>query len=144
METSNILAAISDAKRERETLAAKLSDLDAFIAQGELLLTSNTGQRRTDSLFPIPRKETRKVHRPKKARRSRKDAIWIRAQTVLEETGNTPMKASELLQEFRKRNWKLSEKNGKEILRYSLRHKPDIFVHDTEAFTYSLKKFPVE
>jgi hypothetical protein len=140
METSNIRAAINDARKERETLAAKLSELDAFIAHGEMLLNRNSEGKQTDLLLAIPQKKGKKTSQPRKTRKTKKDAVWVRARTVLKETGNVPMRVSDMLQEFRKRNWDVSEKNGKEVLRYSLKHKPTVFFHDPEAFTYCLKE----
>ncbi|MGA7562629.1 MAG: hypothetical protein WBW55_05445 [Desulfobaccales bacterium] len=58
---------------------------------------------------------------------------------ILQEAGR-PMHLSEIVDEFRKRRWKLSEKNGKEVLRYSFRkHIGTIFVR-TKTGQYALKE----
>ncbi|HVN95936.1 MAG TPA: hypothetical protein VMT62_05870 [Syntrophorhabdaceae bacterium] len=64
---------------------------------------------------------------------------WNKAQTVFLENGNKPLKLSELETEFRKRNWPISEKNAREVLRATLNSKPSIFVYNREDCTYRIK-----
>lgn len=57
---------------------------------------------------------------------------------ILKEIGR-PMHLTDIVQEFRRRRWKLSEKNGKEVLRFTFRkHIGTIFVK-TKKGLYDLK-----
>jgi hypothetical protein len=49
------------------------------------------------------------------------------AQEIIREAGR-PLTLKEIQAGFRQKHWKLSEKNGREVLRFTLRKKPEIFV----------------
>jgi hypothetical protein len=49
------------------------------------------------------------------------------AMEIIREAGH-PLTLKEIQDGFRKRHWKLSEKNGREVLRFTLRKKPEIFI----------------
>ena len=141
MNSNTILAAINDAKQERQGVVLRLAEmerqqqrlfqLDTFIAQGELLLGLDK-QKNDSTEHPV-----RMIH-------ITKDSIagpnWIKARTIYRENGNKPLKLTDLVREFKNRGWKLSDKNSKEVMRSALKNKPDIFAYDSHTFTYRLKE----
>ena len=59
---------------------------------------------------------------------------------ILTEFGR-PMKLAEIADEFHMRKWKLSDKNGREVLRFTLKKKiPDIIVKNDDG-SYPLAEF---
>jgi len=55
---------------------------------------------------------------------------------------NKPLSLSDLAEEFRKRNWKISEKNGRQVLRAAILRRPDMFNRTIQGITayYALKQ----
>ena len=55
---------------------------------------------------------------------------------------NKPLSLSGLVEEFKKRNWKISEKNGRQVLRASILRRPNMFNKSIQGMTayYELKK----
>lgn len=49
------------------------------------------------------------------------------AMEIIREAGR-PLTLREIQAGFRQRHWKLSEKNGREVLRFTLKKKPEIFI----------------
>lgn len=140
-----IKEAINAAEREKAGLLLKIADLEklkervslleSFIQQGNLLMgeTGASGgeepkpEAKGNGLIRIPEH----IEAP----------VWERARQLLAET-KKPMKLSEIAPEFYKRGWRLSPKNGKEVLRGTLNKKTDIFKYDRKKYEYALRAYP--
>ncbi len=150
MENRNIAAAMEDAKEESRAIALQLSEmerlqqrkaqLDSFIAQCQLLLGDTGKEPEGEALFDFPRTATATVSA---GNGTADTANWMKARTILIERNNRPIRLSELVREFQARGFKLSEKNPKEVMRTTIRSKPNVFVLDPQEYTYFLKDFPV-
>lgn len=154
MDDRNIRAAMEDAKQESHTIGLRLLDMeklqqrksqiDTFVAQCQSLLGEATQEVQTKPLFELPAKLRKRVRlHPDSFVDAAKEANWEKAQRIFIETNNKPLMLSELVREFQKRDFKLSEKNAKEVIRAAVKNKREVFAYDNAAFTYWLKDFPV-
>ncbi len=154
MDDKNIIAAMDDARRESHTIGVKLSEmeklqqrkaqLDTFITQCQLLLGDVGQDSQTKPLFDMPSPE------PRHAGVAVVDDIskapnWEKARRIFIETNNKPMILSEMVKEFQKRGFSLSEKNTKQVVRMALKNRPDVFSvsSDDVTYTYWLKDYLV-
>jgi len=127
-EIDPIKKAIEAAEQERAQLIEKLKEMDkikerlgqveAFISQGKILI----GQQPSEILSKkIEDTDVRSI------RFLRKKPNYEKIVEIFKTTGRA-MKLSEISNEFRARQWPLSEKNPLEILRTALKSKPLLFV----------------
>jgi hypothetical protein len=65
---------------------------------------------------------------------------WQKAVAIFQETNNRPMRLSELVKEFEKRGYQLSKDNPKEVMRGTMKAKPQIFAHD--EIPHKLRDWP--
>jgi hypothetical protein len=124
--------AIDAAQHERNQLIEKLKDLekikqrlaqlDTFIEQGKLLVGIETIEVPSE---PPPQIEKRKGFGLIQLDGS-KNPLYLKAVQLIKEAGR-PLGLSEMVEEFRKRNWKLSKDNPRQVLRNTLKAKPEIF-----------------
>ena len=120
--------AIESAQRERDKLLEKLkefekikerlSQIEAFINQGRILI----GDKPENIGMDKPESRAGRIIRFLGEKTNADKVIGI-----LEASGRA-MRVPEIANEFRVRNWPLSEKNGMQILRNVLKGKPDLFV----------------
>ncbi len=118
---------------EAEGIKDNLNKLEAFINPAKALLSLAVGS------------ETKAVESPPQTA-SLKPSTFIEEKPllqggieILKEAGR-PMHLSEIVDEFRKRRWKLSEKNGREVLRFTFKkHLGSIFMK-TKTGQYGLKE----
>jgi hypothetical protein len=154
MDRNTIVAAMEDARHERDIVGQKLlklrelqerkAQLDSFIAQCQLLLGGESQEPKAEALFDLRRQEERlSSDSGEKERLLRDSTYWKKAEAIFVETSNKPLMLSQIVQEFRKRGYKLSEKHPKEVIRTAIRNKPDVFAYDGDKFTYWLKDYPV-
>jgi len=125
--------AIDAAQHERDQLIEKLKDLekikqrltqlDTFIEQGKLLLGIESLKA---PLGPMPHLIQRTRGFPLFTSDDSKKPIHLKAAQIIKEAGK-PLGLSEMVEEFRKRNWKLSKDNARQVLRNTLKAKPEIF-----------------
>lgn len=108
--------------KELEKIKQRLTQLDTFIEQGKLLLGIKSLE---GSSEPTPQIEQRKGFGLLPIDDSAKP-IYLKAVQIIKEAGR-PMGLSEMTEEFRRRNWKLSEDNPRQVLRNTLKSKPQIF-----------------
>ncbi|MFZ0050224.1 MAG: hypothetical protein WAK96_00475, partial [Desulfobaccales bacterium] len=106
----------------------RLDQLEAFIAQGKALIGLSPA-----SAVSASTSESAQVLRLFKGKPNSE-----KVRDLLKEF-NRPMHIPEIVQEFRKRNWPLSSKNPREVLRNTLRGKPEIFTK-TKGGAYGLKR----
>ena len=62
--------------------------------------------------------------------------IYLKMVQIIKEAGE-PLSLVDMVEEFRKREWKLSKKNPREVLRNTLKAKPHIFVKVGERGKWS-------
>ena len=138
-EIEPIKKAVESAERERDQLLEKLKELEkvkerlgqveAFISQGRILIgvqpskiVSDEPSRGDLGLVPFVKPKPN----------------YEKILEVLKASGRS-MTLSEISNEFRARQWPLSEKNPLEILRTSLKSKPHLFVKKGRG-TWDLKE----
>jgi uncharacterized protein YihD (DUF1040 family) len=102
--------------KEYDKIKLKISQLEAFINTGKTLLGNdvntrdNTETSISPSLFPDEKQPLTHLESVKK---------------ILAD-GGSELSLNDLVEQYRKRNWKLSESNGREVLRgIMLRHSKD-------------------
>jgi hypothetical protein len=122
--------AIESAQREMDQLSEKIKalekyqqryrKLEAFIGQGKVLVE--------ESIEPSqPSAHEKVISFGLTQPDSSEKPIYLKMVQILKEAGK-PMTLAGMVEEFRKRNWKLSEKNPREVLRNTLKTKPHVFV----------------
>lgn len=105
------LTIVNEKLKEFETTLERRKQLEAFVAQGKALLgLGSSGHLALASLDAAEGK-----------------SVTDRSVEILRECGR-PMKPSEIALEFHKHGWKLSERNGGEIVRMALKRKSGLFV----------------
>lgn len=124
--------AIEAAQRERNQLFEKLKDLqkiqqrltqlDTFIEQGKLLAGIESFEGSSEPTPLIERKRGFGLLPPDDSEKP----IYLKVMQLIKEAGKS-LGLSEMAEEFRKRNWKLSEDNPRQVLRNTLKSKPQIF-----------------
>jgi hypothetical protein len=131
--------AIESAEEEKQQVLTKLKELDAlkqrllqlqtFIEQGKALLgLENTEDSHGGPSEPSQHTESSTVA-PRVLRFSRGDSEMpnhMRIAKVIEEVGRA-MTLNELVEEFKKRNWKLSKDNPRQVLRSCFNQHPEMF-----------------
>jgi hypothetical protein len=143
----SIRKAIEGAQQQKDRLVVKLKELegiqkevarfDAFIERGQAILNAELELNRLSSTSTTPHVQLSEQP-TSKTDVTKEPSLSQRVIELLKETGR-PMRTSEIVSEFRKRNWKLSEKNGSEIMRFALRKKPELFSKDDQG-RYFLKE----
>jgi hypothetical protein len=137
--------AIEEAQQEREQLFVSLKDLqkiqqrltelDIFIEKGKILFGLESSEESPKSsdipASPVRNKTRFTRHTPKE---DSKKPIYLRIIDLLSETGK-PMTLTEIAEEFHKRNWKLSKKNGREVLRGAFKKYPEMFLKDNQGLS---------
>ncbi len=151
-ETNNIQKAVQDAQQEHarlldtlkeyEKTRARVAQLEAFINLGiallEITTTKEEGKPENQpSLLPKEAKPTLAQPRGKETVRTLKDGLL----QILTESGMA-LSLAEIADEFRKRNWKLSEKNGRQVLRGTVLRIPDLVTRTLKGYTayYQIKQ----
>ena len=135
-------AAVEEAEAERNKLLEQLkkldqtrqriSHLDVFIKRGKILLGDNQEQ---DETIEQPIDKSPVSFNPQDAIDDR--PLHQKLFDIMRKNEKS-WKISELVSEFRSRGWVLSEKNGKQVLRNTLKLKPELFQKDDNGF-YCLK-----
>jgi hypothetical protein len=131
-ELSDISKAIQQAQDEYESLNEKLkeydqiklrlSQLEVFINTGKTLLGNNSSSKeekqtiQTNTLFPDEKQPITHLECVKRLLLDSEHELSL----------------SELVEGYRKRNWKLSEANGREILRGIVLRYPTMFVRSMQ------------
>lgn len=151
MNKANVMAAMEDARKESHDIGQKLIDmndlverkrqLDEFISQCQVILGLQESARQQGKYSPV------KIQMPMfeaqgTVRSSDNIKNWQKAVAIFQETNNRPMRLSELVKEFEKRGYQLSKDNPKEVMRGTMKAKPQIFAHDENDFTYKLRDWP--
>lgn len=125
--------AIEAAEHERDQLAEELkglekiqervAQLNAFIEQGKLLIGIETAQTISE---PVRHLIVRTRGYPSSTSDDSQKPIFLKAAKIIRESGRS-LGLSEIVEEFRKRDWKLSEDNPRQVLRNTLKSKPQMF-----------------
>jgi hypothetical protein len=125
---------------EAEELKAQLSKLEAFIHPAkELLGLEGVSETKTDERFtqePSLRTSSLSSYVPPTPLIEK--PLLQGGVEILKEAGHL-MHLTEIVNEFRKRRWKLSEKNGREVLRATFRKHIDTIFVKTKTGQYGLK-----
>jgi hypothetical protein len=141
-------AAVEEAEVERNKLLEQLkkldqirqriSHLDVFIKRGKILLGDHQEQAEETLEQPVNNQTiTNLGPRPEQQEKDDDRPLHHKINDIIRES-NKSWKVSELVLEFRRRGWNLSEKNGKQVLRNALKLKPELFQKDVDGF-YSIK-----
>ncbi len=151
--TEHIKKAIEAAQLEMKQVTEKLKDLQkyqqrlvqltTFIEQGKLLIGEESEEVSSESIKDTLLKSTK----PELLNLSIGDAsekpVYLKVVQIINEIGR-PLNLTEMVEEFRKRQWKLSENNPREVLRNTLKTKPQIFMKTGQGeggkVLYGLKK----
>lgn len=136
----NIKSAIADAVRERNSLKEdiasmeaslenkrqRLADVEGFIQYGaKLLKPSQEANHENNELF-TPAAEVLIHGEGGEDPELGKSLVAQRARDILADSPSV-LKLTEIAEEFHKRQWELSENNGKEVLRLAMNKRPGIF-----------------
>jgi hypothetical protein len=126
-----IAALEKDLKQKRE----RLNSLDNFINEGKVLLGLETKA--------IESKTKASRSPPSSPRPTSSAIIYARTPVVQKVVAlfrelRRPLTANEIVAEFQKRKWKISNSYGPDVIRMSLRPRPDLFEKDPDGF-FSLK-----
>ena len=123
-ENDNIKKAIQLAEQERDSLLvtlteyekvkSRVSQLEVFINTGKNLLGTDGAISKNESTTLFPDENLHPVTHEEGVKK------------ILTDAGRA-LSLSDLVVEYSKRNWKLSEKNGREVLRGVIWRKKDIF-----------------
>lgn len=106
-----------------QKLQQRLIQLSTFIEQGKLIL----GIESLDTLKPTSSPGKKKGLGLIYPEDLEEQPIYLKVVQILRETGIS-MTLSDLAEEFRKRNWKLSKKNARQVLRNTMKAKPEMFL----------------
>jgi len=106
-----------DKLKEYEEIKQRLSQLEVFINTGKNLLGIDVGTSAVEKLTPISSFSGEKMQRITHEEGVKK---------ILIDAGRA-LSLSDIVQEYRKRNWNLSEKNGREVIRQLIGRKGDMF-----------------
>jgi hypothetical protein len=118
-----IKEAVAGAKAEMKQISVKLegmkklqdeyAQLETFVERGESILRKNGSRLASSNATPGPAHVVNL--------RDFQEPTHVEKAISLFQELKRPMGASELADEFRKKGWKLSDKNGSEVLRNTLR-----------------------
>jgi hypothetical protein len=141
----SIRTAVEDAEAERnklleqlkkmEQIRQRISHLDVFIKRGKILLGDNQEQ---DEILEQPINNPPVTTANLNPNTTVDDRpLYQKVYDIMNESGKS-WKISDLVLEFRRKGWNLSEKNGKQVLRNALKLKQKLFQKDNDGF-YSVK-----
>ena len=121
---------------EADELKISLGKLEAFLNPAKALLSSSV-EPETKAILPSPPPPPPKslIHVPPIILEEK--PILQGGIEILKDTGR-PMYLSEIEAEFRKRRWKLSEKNGREVLRFTFSKKIGTVFRKSKKWLYEL------
>jgi hypothetical protein len=133
-ERQQLVGEIKKLQDELEIKQQRFSQLTEFIQKGKALLGLGLADkkpvpiRRAYPHPPIIESKAGKLIRQMEDLGLIEKPVLQGAIEILTEFGR-PMQLSEIAKEFYKRKWKLSEKNGREVLRFTLKKKvPDLII----------------
>ena len=151
MEYEKILAAVDDAKHERDTVLVEDNRVGAIQTATTKVGCVYCCWRATDGESSDGRTAVRCIiqhsqttgGKPERVKPIVQDELvknWQKARKVFQDMNNTHIGISEVVRNFRKRGWELSEKNAGQIVRTAMNNKPDVFEHDVKEGKYYLKE----
>jgi hypothetical protein len=118
--------------QEYEAKRIRIAQLETFISTGKSLFNIDASKSASHQLsMPEISSGSSIIEKP----------LEIAVTEILTES-NRALKISEIENEFRRRNWRLSEKNGKQVLRSLLLRKHDLFKKEmiSNVLYFSLRR----
>lgn len=131
------LDSLNERMKEYETLRLRMAQLETFLKAAKVVV-GETDQLNQGASIPVTPELFARTD--KESNISEKTHLESIAE-ILKEVSK-PLSLSELAEEFKKRNWKISEKNGRQVLRASILRRPNMFNKSFQGITayYELKQ----
>lgn len=156
-DTINIKKAIQDAQQEHgkllealkgyEKTKLRVAQLESFINMGKALLSIETVAEasKPDVQLPLlPQEATPKPNQSTEASKDTSATVRPHKEGILEilTASGRALSLAEIAEEYRKRHWKLSERNSRQVLRGAVLRWPDVFTQTMKGNTayYQVKQ----